>query len=331
MIFKSPYLLLLIPLIIILAMLLTRGKKPSAITIPSDELLVKNEVSWKLRLWWMPLFLRMLVIILFVIALAGPRAVLEEFVYETEGIDIVLAIDCSGSMAAEDFTIKGQRVNRLKIVKDVVNDFIESRKSDQIGLVAFAGLAYAVSPLTTDYSWLKTNLNRIELGLIEDGTAIGSAIASSVSRLRKSSGESKVMVLLTDGVNNSGEITPVEAARLAEQFGVKIYTIGAGTKGYVPYPAVDIFGRKTYRKVIIDLDEKSLRQIADITGGRYFRATDERSLREIYAEIDQLEKTEIEEIGYKEYKELFYIPLWLGLSIFFLEILLKNTVYLRLP
>ncbi len=283
-------------MLFLMLLFLRRKKSVNAIVMPSDDLLFNLQSTWKIRFQWIPFFLRVFSIGLFIIAIAGPRSVLEETIYNTQGIDIVLAIDSSGSMGAEDFTIENKRVNRLHIVKDVVADFIESRANDQIGLIAFAGLAYTVSPMTTDYSWLKANLLRIDLGQIKDGTAVGSAIASSVSRLKKSKGKSKVIILLTDGVNNSGEMDPLAAAKIAEQNKIKIYTIGAGTKGYVPYPAQDIFGRKTYRKMFFDLDEESLKEIAAITGGKYFSATDEKSLRETYKEIDQLEKTEIEKV-----------------------------------
>ncbi len=331
MIFKNPLYLILIPLFFFVGIWLRKKEPSDGIRMPSSDLFLGVKQSWKIRVQWIPFVLRLLAIVFFIVALAGPRSVLEETVYKTEGIDIVLAIDSSGSMAAEDFTIDNRRVNRLDLVKDVVNDFIKGRQSDNIGLITFAGLAYTVSPMTTDYNWLTTNLNRIELGLIKDGTAVGSAIASAVARLKNSKGKSKIIILLTDGVNNAGSIDPIEAAKIAQQYKIKIYTIGAGTKGYVPYPVMDIFGRKTYQKVLIDLDEESLKKIADITGGMYFRATDEKSLREIYKEIDHMEKTEIEKIGYKEYKELFPVPLILALILIFIELLLTNTIFLRIP
>jgi len=271
------------------------------------------------------------VVILFLIALAGPRSVLEETVHTTEGIDIILAIDSSGSMAAEDFTEGQRRYNRLDIVKRVVTDFIEQRKNDNIGIVAFASLAYTVCPLTTDHAWLASNLERIDLGLIKDGTAIGSSIASSVARLKTSKAKSKIIILLTDGINNAGKIDPISAARAARAFGIKIYTIGAGTKGMVPFPATDFFGRKVYQKVYIQMDEETLKEIADITGGQYFRATDTESLKGVYAEIDALEKTEIEQYGYFEYEEMFDHMLLVALALLFLEIVLSRTVLLRVP
>ncbi|HHE65150.1 MAG TPA: VWA domain-containing protein, partial [Bacteroidetes bacterium] len=194
------------------------------------------------------------------------------------------------------------------------------------------GQAYTVCPLTTDYDWLVNNLRRVELGLIEeDGTAIGSAIASSLSRLDESKAKSKIIILLTDGVNNAGNIQPLEAAKAAGSQGIKIYTIGAGSRGIVPYPAQDIFGRTVYQQVQVDLDEATLKRIAQMTEGQYFRATDTESLRNIYQEIDKLEKTEMQETGYKEYKQLFVWFLLAGLIIFVLELILSNTVLTRIP
>jgi len=234
-------------------------------------------------------------------------------------------------MAAEDFTIGGRRYNRLDVVKNVVREFIANRGGDKIGLITFAGLAYTVCPLTTDYAWVTTNLERIRLGMIKDGTAIGSAINSSLTRLKNSEAKSKVMILLTDGVNNAGEIDPLTAARAARALGIKIYTIGAGTKGFAPFPAQDVFGRKVYQQVRIDIDEKLLQGIAQITGGTYFRATDTESLRAVYSAIDALEKTRIEQAGYREYKEWFVEVLLLALGVLMIEIVLGNTLLLRIP
>lgn len=276
-------------------------------------------------------FVRIFILILFLVALAGPRVVLEQTVHHAQGIDIVLTIDISGSMAAEDFVLENKRVNRLAVVKSVVEDFIKKREHDRIGLVAFGTLAYTVCPLTTDYVWLLANLNRLQLGLVEDGTAIGSGINSSLIRLENSEAKSKVIILLTDGVNNAGKIDPLTAARIAKSRGIKVYTIGAGSKGYVPFPAKDFFGRTVYQKVLIDLDEEVLQQIASLTHGKYFRATDTQSLEGIYEEIDRLEKSEIKEIGYREYKELFEKFLFVALGFLLLEIVLSRTVLLQVP
>ena len=330
MLFKTPWILLFIPFVFALVFFAERRRTPG-FRFPSLDLVKDIPPSWKIRFHWLPNLFRLLALIFLVTALAGPRRVLEQTVHQTEGIDIVLALDCSGSMAAEDFKINGQRANRLFIIKNVVRDFIKERKNDKIGLIAFAGLAYTVCPLTTDYNWLLANLERVELGLLEDGTAIGSAINSSLNRLKNSQAKSKIVVLLTDGVNNAGKTDPLTAAKIARTMGIKIYTIGAGTKGYAPFPVKDFFGRTVYQNIPIDLDEDTLKQIAELTDAKYFRATDTESLRQIYKEIDSLEKTKIEEIGYKEYKELFGWFLMTGLVLFVLENILANTVFLRIP
>lgn len=329
--FKDPWIILLIPLVLGFVIFLRRWQKVTSFQFSSTEIASSLKPTWKMRFQQAPYVLRLLVVALFLVALAGPRSVLEETVHKTEGIDIVLAIDSSGSMAAEDFVLKGRRQNRLAIVKKVVEEFVAERKNDRLGLVVFASLAYTVSPLTTDHSWLLTNLDRVKLGLIKDGTAVGSAIVSSVARLKNSDAKSRVIILLTDGVNNAGKIGPVEAARVAEAFDIKIYTIGAGTKGRVPFPARDRRGRTVYKNVLIELDEEMLQEVADITGGKYFRATDAESLRDIYEEIDALEKVKIEDRGYREYKELFSFFLIAALMVLCLEVALSKTVFLRVP
>ncbi len=331
MIFKSPLLLLLIPAVLLWVLWSVRRAKAPGVLFSSKSLLRGIPASLKVRFAAVPFYLKLAALVLMCVALAGPRTVLEETSVTSEGIDIILAIDASGSMAAEDFAINGKRMNRLEVVKDVVSDFIEKRPYDRIGMIAFAGRAYTVSPLTTDKSWLLANLKRINLNQMEDGTAIGSAIASSLGRLKKSKAKSKVIILLTDGMNNTGEIDPLEAARAAQAMGVKIYTIGAGTKGLAPFPVTDLWGRKRYQNVRIDIDEKTLTEIAKITGGKYFRATDADSLKQIYAMIDKMEKTEIEEVGYREYKELFGYFLVGALVLLGGAVLLENTVLFALP
>ncbi len=329
--FKDPLVLLLIPFCLVIFYILEKKKKYPTFRYSSTRL-VKKQKSWKIAVSQGLVFVRLTVFVLFIIALAGPRLTLERSEITTEGIDIILAVDASGSMAAEDFKVRNQRVNRLSIVKDVVEEFVSKRSGDRIGLVVFAGQAYTVCPLTTDYDWLVTNLRRVELGVIgEDGTAIGSALASSLGRLEGSKAKSRVIILLTDGVNNAGNIKPLEAAKAASSQGIKIYTIGAGSTGVVPYPVQDLFGRTVYQKVRMDLDEVTLKKIARMTGGEYFRATDTESLRSIYEEIDKLEKTEIQETGYKEYRQLFEWFLFAGLILFVLELILSNTILTRVP
>jgi Ca-activated chloride channel family protein len=331
MIFKDPWTLLFIPFALLLLYLIERRRRPESVRFSSKQLVARLPGSWKVRLRNLPVVLRGIVLALFLIALAGPRSVLRQTIHESEGIDIVLAIDASGSMAAEDFTVGGRRYNRLDVVKDVVREFIAGRGADRIGLVTFAALAYTVCPLTTDYAWLTTNLERIRLGMITDGTAIGSAVNSSLARLKDSEAKSKVIILLTDGINNAGEVDPLTAARAARALGVKIYTIGAGTKGFAPFPARDVFGRKVYQQVRIDIDEKLLEGIAQVTGGKYFRATDTESLRSIYQAIDALEKTRIKQAGYFEYDELFARVLLAALMVLLIELVLSSTVLLKIP
>ncbi|MCM8776254.1 MAG: VWA domain-containing protein, partial [Candidatus Omnitrophica bacterium] len=247
------------------------------------------------------------------------------------GIDIVLAIDVSGSMMAEDFVLNGERKNRLAVVKDVVRDFIKKRTNDRIGLVLFAGRAYMQCPLTLDYGVLLQFLDRAEIGMIEDGTAVGDGIAMALARLRRIESKSKVIILLTDGVNNAGDMDPKNAAELARALKVRIYTVGAGSKGKVPFPAEDFFGNKVYQWAEIDLDESSLRNIAQVTGGQYFRATDTEELRKIYDEIDQLEKTKVEMESYAEYRELFPPFVLTALFLILVEVVLRQTRFRTLP
>jgi Ca-activated chloride channel family protein len=297
----------------------------------SGDLLGKPKASLKLRLSRNLVYLRPAAAVLLVLALARPQTPVADSKVQSEGIDIVLAIDCSTSMLAEDFRLGGERQNRLEVVKSVVKDFIMGRKNDRIGIVVFASRAYTVCPLTLDYGWLLDNLERVKTGLVEDGTAIGSGIATSLNRLRDSKAKSKVIILLTDGRNNTGDISPLTAAEAAKALKIKIYTIGAGSKGPVPYPVKDFFGNTVYQPVQIDIDEDTLIKIADMTGGRYFRATDTESLRKIYKEIDGLEKTAIEEKGYLEYNELFGMFAVAALLLLLAEIILSNTLLRKIP
>ncbi len=329
--FRSPYLLILIPIVLGLMWFFYRRQKNSSFQFSSLTVLKDIAPTWKTRFNFVSFALRVAAVLLVCVALAGPRKVLEESKVSTNGIDIVLALDCSGSMAAEDFKVNGKRVNRFDIIKKVVAEFIEGRKSDQISLVGFAGRAYTICPLTTDHTWVLSNLERMRLGIIEDGTAIGSGLMSSLSRFKDSKAKSKVVILLTDGINNAGNVDPVTAANTAKGMGVKVYTIGAGTKGLVPYPVSDLFGNKLYQNVQSDLDEETLSNIAQLTNARFFRAVDTEALREVYKEIDRLEKTKIEQIGYKQYQELFPILVIIALVLLFTELILINTVFLKIP
>lgn len=276
-------------------------------------------------------FLRALVIVLLLIGLARPRRGIEETQIKTEGIDIMMAVDISGSMLAEDFKLKGKRTNRLNVVKEVIKGFVKKRPNDRTGVIIFAGRPYTLCPLTLDAGVLLQFLDRAEVGLIEDSTAIGSGITTAVKRLKDSKAKSKIVILLTDGVNNAGKIDPGTAARLAKSLEIKIYTIGAGSKGPVPYPYKDPWGRTGYRNVVININDDSLREIADITGGKYYRATDTKELINIYDEIDRLEKTEIEVSSYMQYRELFTVPVMLALVLIVFEVSLRYTRFRTVP
>jgi len=273
------------------------------------------------------MILRMLAIFIFILAMARPQAgqELEEII--TEGIDIILTLDASGSMKAEDF--KPQ--NRLGAAKEVMEEFIKSRHNDRIGLVVFARHSFTQCPLTLDYGVLLDLLGKIDIGMIEDGTAIGTAIANSVNRLRDSEAKSKVMILLTDGINNAGKIDPPTAAKTARALGIKIYTIGAGKPGTALYPIQDSIFGKRYVRMNTEIDEALLREIADETGGMYFRAKDEKGLKEIYQTISELEKTKIETREYANYTELFGAFMLPGLIIFLSGIVLSGTVFRKMP
>ncbi len=329
--FKYPPALLFILLVPVLALVLLKKRTESAFTFPSRDLVEGLKSTLRSRLIMVPVFLRLGAILLFILAFARPQSVLEGTKTISEGVDIVLALDTSTSMLAEDFKVGNTRINRFDVVRSVVKEFVQKRKDDRIGMVAFAARSYTVCPLTTDYGWLNENLDRVGIGIIEDGTAIGSAIASSCNRLRTSKTKSKIIILITDGINNAGSISPIMAAEAAKALGIKVYTICVGTKGLVPYPLRDVYGRKVYQNIPIEIDEEVLKRIASITGGKYYLASDTETLRKIYDDINRLEKSTIEHFGYKEYSELFYLFLIPGLFLLLLEILLANTIFMRVP
>jgi Ca-activated chloride channel family protein len=278
--------------------------------------------TWKERFRHVPFGLRMVTVALLIVALARPQSVSQGENIHTEGIDIVLLLDISTSMLAEDF-----QPNRVEAAKEVAQKFVDGRLNDRIGLVIFAGQSFTQCPMTLDYRVLKNLLRQIKPGMVEDGTALGMGIAQGVNRIKESTAKSKVMILLTDGVNNRGEIDPLTAAQLAQTFGIRIYTIGVGTIGEAPYPVQTPFGIR-YQNVPVDVDEKSLKAIADMTGGEYFRATTNRALERIYADIDKLEKTRIEVRSYRSYAELFYGWAGFALMLLVLEAIISRT-YLR--
>lgn len=285
----------------------------------------KISKTYRERLRHSPVVLRLMGLVCLIIALARPQSVSSRQNVSTEGIDIVLLLDVSGSMVAEDFT-----PNRIEAAKQVAQDFIDGRQNDRIGLVIFSGVSFTQCPLTTDYTVLKNLLHQVKNGMVVDGTAIGMAIANGVNRLKDSKAKSKVMILLTDGVNNKGEIDPITAAKIAATYGVRIYTVGVGARGEAPYPVQTPFGIR--RQLIpVDLDEKALSAIADMTGGKYFRATDTEKLKAIYKEIDKMERTKIEVTAYKRYTELSNGWLMLGFAFVILEVGVASTALRKIP
>ncbi len=322
------WILILVPIILAFYM---RRHPHGRIMFSSIGKLKKLKPSMSLKFRHMLIVMRIIAIVFLVIGLMRPQEGIKETEIETEGIDIVLAIDVSGSMMAEDFTLNGQRQNRLEVVKSVVSDFIRKRTNDRIGLVVFAGRAYMQCPLTLDYGIILKFMDKIKLGMIEDGTAVGDGVATALARLKDIDSKSKVVILLTDGVNNAGKIDPLNSAELAKAIGVKVYTVGAGSKGRVPFPTQDFFGNKVYQWAVIDMDEESLHKIADITGGKFYRATDTNKLKQVYDEIDKFEKTKIEVKSYTEYKELFAKIVLIALVLLLFEVILRYTKFRTLP
>jgi Ca-activated chloride channel family protein len=319
--------LALLALGIVVYHLILRKQKPASIRYSDLSLATHLKESSRLRETKVIPVLRGLAVLFLVLALARPQSGLKSQEITSEGIDIMLILDTSGSMRAEDFRPQ----NRLYVAKQVIQEFIAGRQTDRIGLVIFSRQSFLQCPLTLDYKILDELVRKVDFGMIEDGTAIGLAIANAVEHLQAGKGKSKVVILLTDGVNNSGEIDPITAARVAQTMGIKIYTIGAGKPGKSLYPVEDpIFGER-FVYLPNELDEKTLLRIADITGGKYFRAKDEEGLKEIYKEISQMEKTKIKVKEYVEYNELFFNFALLGLILVISEVFLNNTRYRRIP
>lgn len=299
----------------------------AAIQISTVEGVARAPKSVRYYLRHLPFALRAAAFGLLVVALARPQQIEQNVRTSSEGIDIMLAIDVSASMLARDF-----EPDRITAAKEVAGSFISDRYGDRIGLVAFAAEAFTQSPLTTDQSTLQTLLAQICSGLIDDsGTAIGNGLATAINRLRESDAKSKVVILLTDGVNNRGEITPITAAEIAKAQNIRVYTIGVGTEGMAPYPAVDMFGNITFVKQKVEIDEKTLTAMAEMTGGRYFRATDNAKLKAIYDEINQLEKSKVEVTEHLSYHEQFLAWVLAALGLLLTEFLLANLVLKRIP
>ena len=318
----------LLPLVI-----LWRGRRGPVAAIQYPDISLARDVSRRTRsrvggvMWLWPI----LAATLMIVGLARPQRMHSRTEVTANGIDIVLLLDVSGSMQALDFAIENHRVNRIAVVKTVVSKFIDERPNDRIGLIAFAASPYLVSPLTLDHDWLQQNLDRVNVGVGDDGTAIGSAIAAGVNRLRATTAKSKVVILLTDGVNNSGKISPLAAAEAARALGVKVYTIGVGVRGKAPIPVRDEAGRVRVIMATVDVDEKTLQQVAEETGGQFNRATDTDSLQRIYDQINRFETSAQSVQKFEHVDELYRWPLYFALGILGAGFILQQTRFRRLP
>jgi Ca-activated chloride channel homolog len=301
----------LLPLVI-----LWRGRRGPVAAVEYSDVSLAREVARRTRsriggiVWLLPIVAAALMIV----GLARPQRTHSRTEVTANGIDIVLGLDISGSMQALDFTVDNYRVNRIAVVKSVVSRFIDERPDDRIALIAFAAAPYIVSPLTLDHDWLQQNLERVNVGIGDDGTAIGSAIAAAVNHLRTTTAKSKVVILLTDGVNNSGKISPLAAAEAARALGVKVYTIGVGVRGKAPIPVRDEKGNIHVVMANVDVDEKTLQAVANETGGQFYRATDTDSLQKIYEQINRFEKTAQTVQKFEHVEELYRWPLFPALG-----------------
>lgn len=322
--FASPYFLfglIIIPLFIVWY-IFKHNKQQAYIRFPYTEFFQKLPKSWKIYLRHLLFVLEMTALSLFIIALARPQSSSKNQKINVEGIDIILTMDISSSMLACDL-----KPDRLEASKSVAADFVSGRPNDRMGLVIFSGETFTQVPLTTDHGMMLNMLKDMKCGMLEDGTAIGDGLASAVSRLKDSEAISKVVILLTDGDNNAGSIDPATAAEIAKIYGIRVYTIGAGTIGMAPYPVQTPFGTIQYQQLPVNINESLLQQIADETGGKYFRATSKEKLQEIYDEIDKMERSKIEINEFKRIHEEFYPFVMWGLILLAVAFILRNTIF----
>ncbi|MGH7976213.1 MAG: vWA domain-containing protein [Limisphaerales bacterium] len=334
MTFAHPYLLLLLLLLPLFAWLKGRRGSPPAFLYSSLKLVEGLTRARRSRAGNFLAALRWVVLALFIVALAQPRLMKSTTTVKASGIDIVVAFDMSGSMLSEDFVVDGRRVNRFDMARSVLKNFIDKRPDDRIGLVVFAKQAFIATPLTLDHDFLQEDLDRLEIGSInQNATAIGDALSTALNQLRAVKGKSKIVILMTDGQNNSGEIDPLTAAQAAQALGVKVYTIGVSKNGMAPMPVGKnpFTGETVYQNVPVDVDETTLKKIAAITDGKYYRADNAEKFRQIYAEINKLEKTEEVINKFTQYKELFPWFAWSGLVLLLIELGLGQTIFRRLP
>ena len=318
---KLLWLLLLVPLAIVWY-ILRHKKQEAAVTFSDLKGMMKLPKTWKAYLRHLLFALKMAALALLIVALARPQSSSTNSTSNIEGIDIVMAMDVSGSMLARDL-----KPDRLTAANNVASDFVKGRPGDRMGLVIFSGETFTQVPLTTDHGVMLNMLAEMKNGLIEDGTAIGDGLATAISRLKDSEAVSKVVILLTDGMNNAGSVDPYTAAEIAKLYGIRVYTIGVGTYGMAPYPVQDFFGRTVMQQMKVEIDEKLLSNIANSTGGKYFRANNNQKLDEIYQEIDKLERSKIEVTEFRRLHEEFYPLVAWALALLLLEFLLRKTIF----
>jgi Ca-activated chloride channel family protein len=336
--FAHPWLLLLLMIVPLLSWL--RGNRgPTAALIYSSTSVLRGlgrrSASRAGKFLHGLLYIALAILI---IALARPQLGKSLTQVEASGIDIMIALDVSGSMLTKDFTVGGESATRVDAIREVTRKFIEGRPNDRIGIIAFAGRPYIVSPLTLDHDWLLQNLERVRIGLVEDGTAIGSAMAAAANRLNDQHSKSRALVLLTDGENNAGKIPPNTAAEAIKALRIKLYAIGAGINGIAPVPIIDRNGPVTdamgniyYQNQRVEFNEAGLKEVAQISGGQFFRATDTNSLEQIYADIDKMEKSTVSVKKYQQYRDLFPVCLMAGAGVLLAELLLSQTIWKKLP
>lgn len=325
--FANPGFLYLLALVPLLAAWywFRQGKSVPAMQVSVTEVFEKTRKSFRHYFYHIMFVFRMIALALLIVAFARPQSTLKRQDVTIEGIDIVLALDISGSMLAQDL-----KPDRLEAAKNLSQDFFSGRPNDRIGLVVFSGEAFTQCPLTTDHAIISEMLEEIKSGMIQDGTAIGDGLATAINRLKESQAISKVVILLTDGVNNMGSIDPLSAAEIAKIYGLRIYTIGVGTRGTAPYPVQTPFGLR-YQNMEVQIDEELLQKVANMTDGKYYRATNNAQLEEIYREIDQLEKSKIDVTEFRRKNEEFLpLVLW-ALAILALETLFRLTIFRSIP
>lgn len=319
--FAHPWLLLgllLVPLMVVYYVL-HYHKQEAAMQHSDIDLFSGIRQTLRVRLRWLPYALRTLAVGAIVVALARPQSQLNRQQMTVEGIDIVMAMDISGSMLAEDF-----KPNRLEAAKQVAAEFINGRKNDRMSLVVFAGEAFTQVPLTVDHRVLLGQLEKVKSGIVRDGTALGDGLATAINRIKDSDAKSKVIILLTDGVNNQGSIDPLSAAEIASQYGIRLYTIGVGSRGKAPFPLRDQFGRIRYQNIDVEIDEELMQQMAAATDdGHYFRATNKKALQEIFSQIDDMERSRIDVTQYSQTRDDHTLWLWLALIATVLELVLR--------